>query len=200
MRCVLLGSLVLVLSWSLAPLAEAQAPVSAPLGQSSPEPRGPIAALKRGWSEVTEGARWAGKTVARPVEWIFKRKAQAPKSLLEIQMRIEPPNPSLARDRQIRAVLTLQNPSKHAQVLHFSTTQRADAVIRDASGKVVSRASEDRSFEKSEALVTVNPGERLELELALATRDLTVGRVYTLDAAVSEQDSLRVQKSLSVGP
>jgi hypothetical protein len=162
--------------------------------------RGPLAVLKRTWTSTVNGVEVAGKALTHSVVGVFKGKPTSKAPKLDVKLTMEPQPISLVRDRQVKAVLRLFNNGKQAQVLQFNTTQRADAVIHDVSGKIVARASEDRQFANEPALVTVNPGERLEFELNLATRQLAPGKTYTLEAAVVNQEGLRSKVPLTVLP
>lgn len=179
--------------------------ICAAAAESTPEvapdrERGALATLKRTWSNTVEGVGSVGETVGHSVLGIFKKKSTPKISNLELKLTYEPQSVSLSKDRQIKAVLRLLNNGKRTQMLQFVSTQRADAVIHDISGKIVARASEDHEYSNESAVVTVNPGERLEFELNLSTRQLLPGKTYTLEAAVTNQDGLRVTVPVSVLP
>lgn len=79
--------------------------------------------------------------------------------------------------------LQLFNTGKKTQLLEFPSPQRAEVVLRDPVGKIVSRAS----FATGEdaGMVTLNAGERIEFVLKLPTKELGRGRAYTLEAAIT---------------
>lgn len=83
------------------------------------------------------------------------------------------------------------NSGKKTQLLEFSSSQRADAVLRDAAGKIVARATPATNIHTDEpALVTVNSGERLEYSLSLPTEGMIAGKVYKLEGALVGQSGL----------
>lgn len=179
------------------------------LGQSSdhgvqPQPqRGPVAALKRVWSGAVGGVETVANLLTRPFSFLSERKAP-PKSRkipgLSLSVVLEPDPASLSRDRQIQAHLTLSNQSKRTQLLVFRTTQRVDAVLRDESGRIVGRASEDREYAEEAAVVAVNPGEKLHFDLGLPTRQIVAGKKYTLEAGLVDQEGLTVRRVVSIRP
>ncbi|MEI6712535.1 MAG: BsuPI-related putative proteinase inhibitor [Verrucomicrobiota bacterium] len=162
--------------------------------------RGPWAALKRTWSGTVDGVESVGRGAKNIVGGVFGAKSSRKSEGLEVSVKLETSPVSLASVRQVKGVLAVHNQGKHTQLLSFPTGQRVEAVLRDQSETIVGRSSEDRSFGTEPALITVNPGERLEFEIAIPTRSLSAGKTYTLDAAVTNQEKLRSKMIVSVVP
>ena len=73
------------------------------------------------------------------------------------------------------------------QVLHldFPTEQHLEVAMRGSGGQRLFLWSEDRSFAATASSVVVNPGERLEYEVAVPTREMAVGGVYSVEALLA---------------
>lgn len=92
---------------------------------------------------------------------------------------------SLQDRREISATMIVTNQSKQLTQLVFPTEQRFDFVIKDASGSVLERWSDDRVFEKEEGVLMINPGENVQFSGTLSTREMQPGQAYTLEATVA---------------
>ena len=77
--------------------------------------------------------------------------------------RIRDPQPS----DEIIVKFTLVNGSDKGTTLYFPTSQRVDAVIRDAEGKTIYTWSEDFEFALEPGFSYVNAGERLNYQLKI---------------------------------
>jgi hypothetical protein len=99
--------------------------------------------------------------------------------------------------REITASLSVTNHGNQLLSLEFPTIQRFDFVIRDAAGAVIERWSDDRSFAQEQGVIMVNPGERIQYEGLLATRELVAGQVYTLEAGIAGHPEFAHQVQLT---
>jgi len=122
-----------------------------------------------------------------------------PAKFKDLRLRIKAdPNPvRVGEDRRIHVIFTIRNVGPKAVRLDFPTTQRVDVLLRNASGSAIQQWSEDRAFENEAAVVVINPGERLEYEVSLATREMTAGERYRIEAGFPAHPSLRVDKDIS---
>jgi hypothetical protein len=163
--------------------------------------RGPISVLKRTWGSTVDGIGSAGKFLVNSVTGVFSGNSKPSRaSKLSVSINLPSASISLAKDRQIAAVLVLSNLGKRTQVLAFPSTKRVEAVLRDNSGKILARAFEDRQFKDEEGVITINPGESLEFECGIPSRDLSAGSTYTLEASIVNQEGLITRKPISVLP
>lgn len=110
---------------------------------------------------------------------------------LHAQMTVEPTAPKLSEQRQITVTLRVTNKGKRLAQLEFPTSQRVEGVIRDKLGNVIERWSEDHSFEKDAGVVSINPGERVEYTMSIATREMSAGESYTVEAFLVEHETVR---------
>ena len=80
--------------------------------------------------------------------------------------------------------------------LEFPTTQRIDVIVRNQAAKIVAQWSEDQSFSNDPGYVTVNPGERIEYNALVATRDMAAGQTYIVEGFFPNFTQLKIQKSI----
>jgi hypothetical protein len=179
--------------------------------ENTPPPdsaRGVWPSLKRTWHATVDGAESAAKatgsavhSVSHSVLDVFSPSASkpAPKSPLKVALTCSPSPLVLKQTRNLTVLVKVFNGGKKAQALEFSSSQRVDAVIRDDSGKIVSRSTLATHIHTDEpALVTVNPGERLEYSLSLPTEGMIAGKVYRLEGALVGQSGLTA--SMAIAP
>jgi Intracellular proteinase inhibitor len=115
---------------------------------------------------------------------------------IELKLDVTPTPVKLSEDREVKVTITVYNQSKKSVHLDFPTSQRIEILVRDASGKVVNTWSEDQSFTDDSAAVTVNPGERLEYAASVATREMTGGQPYTIEASFPSDAELKIQQQV----
>lgn len=101
-----------------------------------------------------------------------------------VGLRGYPTEFTLSGRRDVRVVYSLVNTSRQMQRLDFPTSQRLEVTMRGPDGANLFQWSEDRQFAPVATAVMVNPGERLEYEAAVPTRDMVSGRVYTVEAVL----------------
>jgi hypothetical protein len=115
---------------------------------------------------------------------------------LELSMALDPLPLKLPETRLLKVTLRLANQSKKFVQMEFPTSQRIEVLIRNKAGKLVEQWSEDQAFANEPTLVVVNPRERLEYSVSVATRDLVAGETYVLEAFFPNYEPLRIQKSI----
>ena len=116
---------------------------------------------------------------------------------LVAEMRFSPDPVKLGETRQIDVTLIVRNASKKRLAsLKFVTSQRLEILLRDLSNnKVLSQWSQDRTFDPNGGYLLVNPGERLEFNQSITTRELKAGHTYNLEAYLVGYDrELRVTR------
>jgi hypothetical protein len=115
---------------------------------------------------------------------------------VELKMDISPADINLSENREVQVTLSLFNRSKSYLDLTFPTSQRIEILVRDGSGKVVNTWSEDQSFTNDPAAVTVNPGERIEYTVSVATREMSAGQPYTIEGSFPSYPNFKVQRKV----
>ena len=117
---------------------------------------------------------------------------------LKAAAKTEPADFALADRREVRVIFTVRNTTKKAERLEFPTAQRIELTLRAPDGKRIFLWSEDRLFEPTPAIVVINPGERIEYEAVVPTRDMTAGSAYTADVGLLGRPE--VATSVSIRP
>jgi len=116
---------------------------------------------------------------------------------MELNLAVDPIPVKLSENREVKVTVTLFNRSSKKYIhLNFPTSQRIEILVKDSSGKVVNTWSEDQSFTNDPAAVTVNPGERLEYAVSVATREMTAGQPYLIEASFPNYAELKVQQQV----
>lgn len=115
---------------------------------------------------------------------------------LALDMQLSPQPLKLGEVRQLQASLVLRNVGKKFVGLEFPTTQRVEVMIRDKTGRLVTRWSDDHAFESTPSYVSINPGERLEYSASIATRDLHAGESYAVEGFFPNFDELKARKTV----
>jgi len=186
---------------------------------SEPKPeRGFWSGFTRAWDATVEGAGAATRATGNAIKatgqavksttgsvvGLFgsseKSKDKAP-AKLPVQVEVEcTPSPIFLKDTpKVQVRVRALNVGKRAQLFEFPSARRVEAVLRDEAGQIVSRGSYDVAVRTEAGMVTtLNPGERLEYELTLATSGLQVGKVYTLEAALVGQIGLTARLPVTV--
>ena len=99
-------------------------------------------------------------------------------------LRGDPAEFPLSGRREVKVVYSLVNSSRQIRRLDFPTAQRLEVTMRGPDGRTLFQWSEDRHFAAVASSVVVNPGERLEYEVAVPTRDMVAGRAYPVEAVL----------------
>jgi len=112
-----------------------------------------------------------------------------------------PPGPvKLSETRQLPVNVSLTNRGDQSIELNFLTEQRIEIYLRDASGAIVTRWSDNRAFAANPASVLINPNEHLEYAETIATRDLVAGRVFTVEVLVPAYPELDAKRKSIAAP
>jgi hypothetical protein len=115
---------------------------------------------------------------------------------IALKLDLSPTPLKLSENRTVNVTVTLFNRSKKFVHFDFPTSQRIEVLVRDGAGKVVNTWSEDQSFTKDPATITVNPGERLEYTASVATREMTAGQPYVIEASFPNYAELTIQQQV----
>lgn len=110
--------------------------------------------------------------------------SSVPRPVWRTELRAEPAEFPLSGHREVKAVYALVNSSKQTQRLDFPTAQRLEVTMRGPDGRSIFQWSEDRNFAAVASSVVVNPGERLEYEAGIPTRDMLAGHIYEVEAVL----------------
>ena len=129
-----------------------------------------------------------------------KAKKGDPTATLAFQMEVQPKEIKLSEARQLKLNIALVNEGRRFTQLHFPTTQRIEILVRDDKDHLVTQWSEDRAYEQTPGYVGINPGERVEYNTTISTRDLQAGRSYKVFAFLPNYENLRAEKEIKPLP
>src|SRR6476660_10523812 len=118
---------------------------------------------------------------------------------LALDLQITPQTVKLSEVRQISVKVTLANLSKRPVTLDFPTTQRIEIYLTNSAGDVLTKWSENHAITEKASTVLVNPGERIEYNEPISTRELTPNNVFVAEVFFPQFVELRIrQKFLAV--
>ena len=118
---------------------------------------------------------------------------------LALDLQISPQTVKLSEVRQLNVKVTLANLGKRPVPLDFHTTQRIEIYLMNSAGDVLTRWSENHAINEKAATVFINPGERIEYNETISTRELTPNKVFIAEVFFPQFLELRIrQKFLAV--
>lgn len=142
--------------------------------------------VKRLWQSIPI-PKWGGKDKAPAATW----------NHLRVELTLNPPAVKLPDTRRVEVTVQLSNSGKKLVQLDFPSSQRIDVHVKNASGRVIERWSDDVAIAPEPGIVTINPGERVEFAAAIATREMSVGQRYTVEAFFPRYPDLRTLKTIA---
>ncbi len=144
---------------------------------------------------------------AGPVNWLWrhipvpkfggKEKGAPQWNDLKIVLEVKPANPSLTEVKRLEVAIRLTNQGRKLVQLEFPTSQRIEVLVKNSSGKVILKWSEDQPVSDEPTVVTLNPGERLEYLAAIPTRDMALDQRYTIDGFFPRYEQLRAAQTIT---
>jgi hypothetical protein len=165
--------------------------------QAPDEPARKPGFLERAWSGAQSGSQklWQSTKTGAAEGWdsakdlakspFKKRKGTKSKdtSLLTV-IHVSPESVKVPATRSIEVKVTVTNQAKSSTLLEFPTSQHLEVVVKNETGAVIERWSDDQRISRDAGFVTVNPGERLEYAATISTRGMSAGKTYTIEASV----------------
>jgi hypothetical protein len=119
---------------------------------------------------------------------------------LMTDLQISPETVKLSEVRQLEIKLIVSNQDKRTAVLDFPTDQRIEIYLLNSTGSILTRWSENHAIKTTPGTVLINPGEHVEYNETIATRDLTPNRVFTVEAFFPNYPELRVRQKFLTAP
>src|SRR3982751_6159883 len=117
---------------------------------------------------------------------------------LELQVSPQPVRLSEVRQLDIKAILT--NKGKNTIELDFPTDQRIEIYLLNSADAVLTKWSENHAIADKPAVVLVNPGEHIEYNEKIATRELARGKVYAAEVFFPQYPELRIRQKFMTAP
>lgn len=103
---------------------------------------------------------------------------------IQAELQLKSPEFALVGHREVKAVYSVRNAGKKKVQLDFPTAQHMELTLRASDQRSLFVWSEDRLFPAMPSVIVINPGERLEYEVDVPTRDMVAGDAYTVEAAL----------------
>jgi hypothetical protein len=119
---------------------------------------------------------------------------------LVLDLQISPAVIKLSEVRQLEVRVTVTNLGKRAVELDFPDDQRIEILLRDGAGTVLTRWSDNHAVSPKPGTVVINPGEHIEYNETIATRELTPNKVFTLEVLSPKFPELRVRQKFLTAP
>jgi hypothetical protein len=118
---------------------------------------------------------------------------------LALDLQITPQTVKLSEVRQLGVKATLANLSKRPVALDFPTNQRIEIYLKDSTGKILAKWSDNHAITEKPGTILINPQERIEYSETIATRELTPNKVFIAEVFFPQYSELRIrQKFLAV--
>jgi hypothetical protein len=115
---------------------------------------------------------------------------------LEVSLRLEPLPLKLSQTNRLKVTMTLTNRTRKLASLEFPTSQRIEVLVKTSGGKLVEQWSQDQAFTHEPTILAVNPGERAEYKVEVATRDLSAGQSYVVQGFFPNYEALKAETTL----
>ena len=96
--------------------------------------------------------------------------------------------------------LTVTNKGSHMIQLDFPTDQRIEIQLRNAADVVLTKWSENHAINQKPGSVLINPEEHVEYKENIATRDLTPGKVFSVEVFFPKYPDLKVRQKFLTEP
>ncbi len=115
---------------------------------------------------------------------------------LSMSMVLSPANVKLPQDKSVGVSVSVVNTGTDPVQLEFPNSERIEVLIKDDSGKVLSKWSEDQKLAEEEGFLVINPGEKLDYTATISTREMAAGKTYLIEAFFPKFDELRASRTV----
>jgi len=117
-----------------------------------------------------------------------------------LQLTVEPSDFSLSQTSEVDVSLRVSDASKHELEFIFPDNQRLEIEVKDSSGNIISRWSEDRAFDPKLGFTEINPSESIIFAERLPTAKMKAGQTYTLVASLANQQGYSISTTITPRP
>jgi hypothetical protein len=119
---------------------------------------------------------------------------------LALDLQVSPQTVKLSEVRQLEIKLTLINQGKETVQLDFANDQRVEIYLMDSAEVILTRWSDNHAVNAKPGILLVNPGEHIEYNETIATRDLTPNKVFIVEVFSPKYPELRVRQKFLTAP
>lgn len=115
----------------------------------------------------------------------------------QLRVTVEPALFSASENSELSVTLKITNDKKEMSMLHFPTNQRLEIVVTDDQKKILSRWSQDRSFDPTDDTVVINPQESIFYTEKISTTGMQDGKPYTLEVSLANQPEYTISTTIT---
>lgn len=119
---------------------------------------------------------------------------------LVLTLQLAPQPVKLSEVRQLEVHLTVTNRSKRAISLDFPNEERVEIFLRNSAELVLTKFSDNHSYDDVPGTVLINPGEHVNYDATIATRELTPNKVFIAEVYFPQYPELRVRQKFMTSP
>ncbi len=119
---------------------------------------------------------------------------------LVLDLQISPQTIKLSEIRQLEVKLTATNLGKRAVELDFLNDQRIEIYLMNSAEIILTRWSDNHAVTATPGTLLINPGEHVEYNETIATRDLTANKVFIVEVFLPKYPELRVRQKFLAAP
>ena len=119
---------------------------------------------------------------------------------LVLAMEVSPQPVKLSEVRQLDIKATITNRGKKAVELSFGTDQRVEIYLKNTGDVVLTKWSENHAITNQPGTVLINPGEHIEYDEKISTRELTRDKVFMAEVFFPQYPELRTRQKFLTAP
>ena len=164
-----------------------------PTATPTPGPSRPPKPQKRGWFSRILHPFGSPKRVAPEYKDPKLRG-------LVLDLQVSPQTVKLSEVRQLEIKLTLINQGKASVQLDFANDQRIEIFLMDSAEIILTRWSDNHAVNAKPGALLINPGEHIEYNETIATRDLTPNKVFIVEVFFPKYPELRARQKFLTAP
>ncbi|NBZ95048.1 MAG: hypothetical protein EBR40_01215 [Proteobacteria bacterium] len=128
------------------------------------------------------------------------KKSGAAGNPAPMTLTVDPSDISLSQTSELDVSLKISNARKHEIELTYPDNQRLEILIKDSSGNIVSRWSEDRAFDGQEGFTEINPDEYVIYAEHISTAKMKAGQTYAIEASLANQEGFTTSTRVTPRP
>ncbi len=119
---------------------------------------------------------------------------------LALLLQVSPQTVKLSEVRQLEVKVRLTNQSKKAIELNFPSDQRIEIYLMNSAGIVLTKWSDNHAINAKPGIVLINPGEHIEYNETISTRELTPNKVFIAEVFFLKYPDLRTRQKFLTAP
>jgi hypothetical protein len=119
---------------------------------------------------------------------------------LALLLQVSPQTVKLSEVRQLEVKVRLTNQSKKAIELNFPSDQRIEIYLMNSAGIVLTKWSDNHAINAKPGIVLINPGEHIEYNETISTRELTPDKVFIAEVFFPKYPDLRTRQKFLTAP